>query len=56
MILNWNHRLFNTVFMACAEIFRNSHPAYASRGYPARLTCRKYRPLQNVDAPGWTWH
>ena len=34
MILNWNHRLFNTVFMACAEIFRNSHPAYASRGLP----------------------
>ncbi len=33
-ILNWNHRLFNTVFMACAEIFRNSHPAYASRGLP----------------------
>ena len=34
LILNWNHRLFNTVFMACAEIFRNSHPAYASRGLP----------------------
>lgn len=36
-VLNWNHRLFNTLFMACAEAFRNSHPAYAGRGLPGPL-------------------
>ena len=34
LILNWNHRIFNTLFMACAEAFRNSHPAYAGRALP----------------------
>lgn len=34
MILNWNHRLFNTGFMACAEVFRNTHPAFAGRALP----------------------
>ena len=33
-ILNWNHRLFNTIFAAVAEAFRNSHPAFADRGLP----------------------
>ena len=33
-ILNWNHRIFNTLFMACAEAFRNGHPAYAGRALP----------------------
>jgi len=36
-VLNWNHRLFNTLFMACAEAFRNSHPAFASRALPGPL-------------------
>jgi len=34
MILNWNHRLFQTVFMATAEAFRNAHPAYKDRALP----------------------
>ena len=34
LILNWNHRIFNTLFMACAEAFRNGHPAYAGRALP----------------------
>ena len=34
LILNWNHRIFNSLFMACAEAFRNSHPAYGSRALP----------------------
>ena len=31
MVLNWNHQLFNSVFMAAAEAFRNSHPAFKDR-------------------------
>ena len=34
MVLNWNHRLFHSVFMACAEAFRNTHPAFKNRGLP----------------------
>ena len=34
LILNWNHRIFNTLFMACAEAFRNGHPAYSGRALP----------------------
>lgn len=34
MILNWNHRLFHSVFMACAEAFRNAHPAFKDRALP----------------------
>ena len=34
MVLNWNHRLFNTIFMAIAEAFRNGHPAYKDRALP----------------------
>jgi len=34
MILNWNHRLFQTVFMATAEAFRNAHPAFKDRALP----------------------
>jgi len=34
MVLNWNHRLFNTLFMAIAEAFRNGHPAYKDRALP----------------------
>ena len=33
-ILNWNHRIFNTIFMAVAEAFRNSHPGFVDRGLP----------------------
>ena len=33
-ILNWNHRLFNTLFTAVAEAFRNGHPAFADRALP----------------------
>lgn len=33
-ILNWNHRLFQTVFMATAEAFRNAHPAFKDRALP----------------------
>ena len=33
-ILNWNHRIFNTFYIAVAEAFRNSHPAFADRGLP----------------------
>lgn len=34
MVLNWNHRLFQSVFMAAAEAFRNSHPAFKDRALP----------------------
>lgn len=34
IVLNWNHQLFNTVFMAAAEAFRNSHPAFQDRALP----------------------
>ncbi len=33
-VLNWNHRIFNTLFMAVAEAFRNGHPAYGGRALP----------------------
>lgn len=33
-ILNWNHRLFNMVFAAVAEAFRNAHPAFKDRALP----------------------
>jgi glutathione S-transferase len=34
MVLNWNHRLFQLVFMAAAEAFRNSHPQFKDRALP----------------------
>ncbi len=34
MVLNWTHRLFNSVFTACAEAFRNTHPAFKDRALP----------------------
>jgi glutathione S-transferase len=34
LVLNWNHKLFNTGFMAAAEVFRNSHPAFVDRALP----------------------
>lgn len=34
LILNWNHRLFNMVFAAVAEAFRNGHPAFKDRALP----------------------
>ncbi len=36
-VLNWNQRLFNGVFMAVAEAFRNSHPAFENRALPGPL-------------------
>lgn len=33
-VLNWNHRLFNSVFTAAAEAFRNAHPAFKDRALP----------------------
>ena len=31
MILNWSHRLFNSVFLPCAEVYRNINPAFKDR-------------------------
>ncbi|MCH1491153.1 MAG: glutathione S-transferase family protein [Luminiphilus sp.] len=36
-VLNWNHRIFNSLFMACAEAFRNGHPAYSGRALPGPI-------------------
>ena len=43
-ILNWNHRLFQTVFMATAEAFRNAHPAFKDRALPG------VRPIAQIPA------
>lgn len=44
MILNWNHRLFHSVFMAVAEAFRNTHPVFENRGIPGT------RPYPQIPA------
>lgn len=36
-VFSWDHRLFNTCFMAVAEIFRNGNPAFAGRALPGPL-------------------
>ena len=35
--LDWNHRLFNDVFRATADVFRNTNPAFVSRAVPGVL-------------------
>ena len=41
-IINWDHRLFMTGFMAIADAFRNSHPAFKGRGMPGPI------PLEQI--------
>tara|TARA_B100000497_G_scaffold122671_1_gene154086 strand:- start:1774 stop:2412 length:639 start_codon:yes stop_codon:yes gene_type:complete len=36
-VLDWNHRLFNDVFRATADVFRNTNPAFVSRAVPGVL-------------------
>lgn len=36
-VLSWDHRLFNTVMMAIAEILRNTSPGFVDRGLPGPL-------------------
>ena len=33
-VLNWNHRLYNDIFIPAAEAFRNGHPNYVDRALP----------------------
>lgn len=33
-VINWNHRLFQSLFTATAEAFRNAHPAFKDRALP----------------------
>lgn len=37
LILDWNHRIFNDVFRAIADLFRNTSPAFAGRAVPGTL-------------------
>ena len=37
LILDWNHRIFNDVFKAIADLFRNTNPAFAGRALPGTL-------------------
>lgn len=36
-VISWDHRLFNSVFHAIAEVFRNGNPAFAGRALPGPL-------------------
>lgn len=36
-VISWDHRLFNTCFMAVAEILRNGNPNFAGRALPGPL-------------------
>ena len=36
-VLGWDHRLFNTLVMAIAEVFRNGNPAFENRALPGPL-------------------
>jgi glutathione S-transferase len=36
-IISWDHRLFNGVLLAIAEVFRNGNPAFAGRALPGTL-------------------
>jgi glutathione S-transferase len=49
MVLNWNHQLFNSVFMAAAEAFRNSHPAFKDRALTGR---RPYPQIPDLAERG----
>lgn len=37
LILDWNHRIFNDVFKAIADLFRNTSPAFVGRAIPGPL-------------------
>ena len=43
-VINWDHRLFMTGFMAIADAFRNAHPAFKGRGMPGPV------PLEQIPA------
>ncbi len=47
--LNWNHRIFNQVFMAVAEAFRNAHPAFKDRALPGTTP---YAQIQELSERG----
>ena len=36
-VISWNHRLFNSIFHAIAEVFRNGNPAFADRALPGPM-------------------
>ena len=52
MILNWNHRLFQSVFMAAADAFRNAHPAFKDRALPG---IRPVTQLPELAERGRSW-
>ncbi|QIB65295.1 glutathione S-transferase family protein [Kineobactrum salinum] len=36
-VISWNHRLYNSLFHAIAEVFRNGNPAFANRALPGPM-------------------
>ncbi len=44
-VINWDHRLFLTGFMAIADAFRNSHPAFKGSGMPGPLAVEQIPEL-----------
>jgi glutathione S-transferase len=56
-VISWNHRLFNSMFHAIAEVFRNGNPAFADRALPgpmkvAQIPALVDRGKQRLEA-GW---
>jgi glutathione S-transferase len=44
-VISWDHKIFNTVLMAIAEIFRNSNPAFSGRALPGPLSLEQIPAL-----------
>lgn len=44
-IISWNHRLYNSLFHAIAEVFRNGNPAFAGRALPGSLNLEQIPEL-----------
>ena len=57
LVISWDHKLFNTVFMSIAEVFRNTHKSFAGRALPGPLALEQIPELAargklKLDA-GW---
>ena len=44
-VLDWNHRLFNEVFRATADVLRNTNPAFVGRALPGVLNTEQIPAL-----------
>jgi glutathione S-transferase len=58
LVISWDHIIFNTVFMAIAEAFRNSNPAFSGRALPGPLDVEQIPALAERGklrlAAAWT--